>query len=210
MHGGQHRCCAKVQSQSCSGIRVFTLADKIDYHLNALGKIWQHDWASRLEALTAAINPLCEKMQNVAEQSVQISLQFAGIILALRWRRNGRDCVLNHQPHDCLLNRLFRRRSKKTSNRRVIGLCAGNSPGTGEFSAQMASYAENVSIWWRHHGFLVCTESKYILLFSPQGNLIAPYVNLITLNFTIIGGIRYHNLMRHLLFVVTTFSILTW
>ena len=94
MHGGQHRCCAKVQSQSCSGIRVFTLADKIDYHLNALGKIWQHDWASRLEALTAAINPLCEKMQNVAEQSVQISLQFAGFILALRWRRNGRDCVL--------------------------------------------------------------------------------------------------------------------
>ena len=33
----------------------------------------------------------------------------------------------------------------------VTGLCAGNSPGTGEFPAQMASYAENVSIWWRHH-----------------------------------------------------------
>ena len=25
------------------------------------------------------------------------------------------------------------------------------SPGTGEFPAQMASNAENVSIWWRHH-----------------------------------------------------------
>ena len=23
--------------------------------------------------------------------------------------------------------------------------------GTGEFPAQLASYAENVSIWWRHH-----------------------------------------------------------
>ena len=46
---------------------------------------------------------------------------------------------------------LFRRRSKKTSKLRVTGLCAGNSPGTGEFSAQMASNAENVSIWWRHH-----------------------------------------------------------
>ena len=23
--------------------------------------------------------------------------------------------------------------------------------GTGEFPAQMASYAENVFIWWRHH-----------------------------------------------------------
>ena len=70
---------------------------------------------------------------------------------SLQWRHNGRDIVSNHQPHDCLLNRLFRRRSKKTPKLRVTGLCAGNSPGTGEFPAQMASYAENVSIWWRHH-----------------------------------------------------------
>ena len=69
----------------------------------------------------------------------------------LRWRHNGCDSVSNYQPHHCLLNRLFRRRSKKTSKHRVTGLCAGNSPGTGEFSAQMASNAENVSIWWRHH-----------------------------------------------------------
>ena len=41
---------------------------------------------------------------------------------------------------------------KKTSKLRVTGLCAGNSPVTGEFPAQMASNAEIVSIWWRHHG----------------------------------------------------------
>ena len=70
---------------------------------------------------------------------------------ASRWRHNGPDSVSNHQPHDRLLKRLFRRRSKKTSKLRVTGLCAGNSPGTGEFPAQMASNAENVSIWWRHH-----------------------------------------------------------
>ena len=69
----------------------------------------------------------------------------------LRWRHNDRAGVSNHQPHGCLLNRLFRRKSKKTSKLRVTGLCVGNSPGTGEFPAQMASYAENVSIWWRHH-----------------------------------------------------------
>ena len=40
--------------------------------------------------------------------------------------------------------------SKKTSKLHVIGLCVGNSPGIGEFPAQMASNAENVSIWWRH------------------------------------------------------------
>ena len=33
----------------------------------------------------------------------------------------------------------------------VTGLCAGNSPLTGEFPAHMASNEENVSIWWRHH-----------------------------------------------------------
>ena len=54
-------------------------------------------------------------------------------------------------PHDCLLNRLFRHRSKKTLKLRVTGLCVENSPGTDEFPAQMAIYAENVSIWWRHH-----------------------------------------------------------
>ena len=73
-------------------------------------------------------------------------------IHALRWRHYGRESISNHQPHRCLLNRLFRRRSKKTSKLRVTGLCAGHSPGTGEFRAQMASNAENVSIWVRHHG----------------------------------------------------------
>ena len=67
-------------------------------------------------------------------------------VRALRWRHNDHAGVSNHQPHGCLLNRLFRRKSKKTSKLRVTGLCAGNSPGTGEFTAQMASYAENVSI----------------------------------------------------------------
>ena len=74
----------------------------------------------------------------------------SGFSNTLRWRRNGHGGVSNHQHHHCLLNRLFGCRSKKTSKLRVTGLCAGNSPGTGEFPAQMASNAENVSIWWRH------------------------------------------------------------
>ena len=65
--------------------------------------------------------------------------------ITLQWRHNGRDGVSNHQPHDRLLNRLYRRRSKKISNIRVTDLCVGNP-------AQMASDAENVSIWWCHHG----------------------------------------------------------
>ena len=71
--------------------------------------------------------------------------------MSLRWRHNKHDSVSNHRPHDCLLNRLFRRRSKNTSKLRVTGLCLGNSPGAGQFPAQMNSNAENVSIWWRQH-----------------------------------------------------------
>ena len=78
-------------------------------------------------------------------------LKYSKIHITLRWRHNGHDGVSNHQPHHCVLNRSFGGRSKKTSKPRVTGLCAGNSPGTGEFPAQMASNAENVSIWWRHH-----------------------------------------------------------
>ena len=72
-------------------------------------------------------------------------------VCSLRWRCNDRVGVSNHQPYDCLLNRLFRHGWKKTSKLRVTGLCEGNSPVTGEFPAQRASNAENVSIWWGHH-----------------------------------------------------------
>ena len=56
---------------------------------------------------------------------------------ALPRRHNGYGGVSNHQPHDCLLNRLFRQRLRKTSKLCVTGLCAA-----GEFPAQKASNAE--------------------------------------------------------------------
>ena len=84
------------------------------------------------------------------------------IFSTLRWSQNGRDIISGHQPHDCLLNRLFRHRSKKTSKLRVTGLRVGNSQGTGEFPAQMASNAENVSIRWRHHEWASCHWNYYV------------------------------------------------
>ena len=89
--------------------------------------------------------------------------------LTLQWRYNDHDCVWSHQPHGCLLNRLFRRRSKKTSKLRVTGLCVGNSPGPVNSPHKRASYAENASIWWRHHANEVSwttlsLEAKQMLL----------------------------------------------
>ena len=42
-------------------------------------------------------------------------------VAALRWRHNDHAGVSNHQPHGCLLNSSFRRKSKKTSKLRVTG-----------------------------------------------------------------------------------------
>ena len=66
----------------------------------------------------------------------------------LQWRHNDNDGVSNHRPHDCLLYRLSRHRSKKTSKLRVTSLCVGNSPHKWPVTRK------NVSIWWRHHDFL--------------------------------------------------------
>ena len=49
----------------------------------------------------------------------------------------------------------------------------GEFTGTGEFPAQMASNAENVSIWWRHHVYMLISASlfsgmcPYVLIVYP-------------------------------------------
>ena len=105
---------------------------------------------------------------------------------SLHWRHNDHVGVSNHQPRGCLLNRLFRRRWKKTSKLRVTGLCAGNSPGTGEFPAQRASNSENGSIWWRHHvEMLELLIGRHIRTSVPEAgiegrdNFIAKYCGMV-------------------------------
>ena len=70
--------------------------------------------------------------------------------------------VSNHQPHNCLLNCLFRRKSKKTSKLSVTSLCVWHSPVTGDFPAKRVINGKNVSIWWRHHAMvMIALISKY-------------------------------------------------
>ena len=85
--------------------------------------------------------------------------------LSLQLRYNQHIGVSNHQRLDCLLNRLFRPRSKKASNHRVTGPYGGNSPVTDEVPEQRANNAENVSIWWRHH---VVVQYNHTVLFKAQ------------------------------------------
>ena len=49
---------------------------------------------------------------------------WGGAVNSLQLRHNGCDSVSNNQPHDCLLFRLFKWRSKKTSKLRVTASLA--------------------------------------------------------------------------------------
>ena len=85
--------------------------------------------------------------------------------MSLWWRHNDHDSVSNHQPHECLLNRLFRRRSKKTSKLRVTGLCVGNSlgpvnsPHKGPVTRKMFPFDD--VIMWQIYGSL-CVANQWI------------------------------------------------
>ena len=87
---------------------------------------------------------------------MQCLIHWIKLPLALQWRHNGRNGVSNHRHLQCLLNRLFRRRSTKTSKLRVTGICAGNSPVTGEFPAQRARNTNNVYIWFINIYINIC------------------------------------------------------
>ena len=51
-----------------------------------------------------------------------------------------------------------------------LRISAGNSPGT----AQVASNAENVSIWWRHHEKKIISSAKfYRIPKGPTDNILA-------------------------------------
>ena len=50
-------------------------------------------------------------------------------IIALLWHYNGRGSIWNHQPHDCLLNLLFRRTSKKIQSSASLAFVWGSHRG---------------------------------------------------------------------------------
>ena len=107
--------------------------------------LWSN--ASRFGSPPSCTTSQANSMPIVAESESLLLCLTTSKPTSLHWRHNERNGISNHQPRDCLLHRLFRCRSKETSKLHVTGLCEGNSPITGEFPAQRASYVENASIW---------------------------------------------------------------
>ena len=59
------------------------------------------------------------------------------VCISFQWRHNELYGISHHLPHDCLLNLLSRRRSKKISKLRFTGLCEGNPPVKGPVTRKM-------------------------------------------------------------------------
>ena len=83
---------------------------------------------------------------------------------SLQWRHNGRDGVSIHQLLDCLLSRLFRHRSKKTSKFRVAGLCWGinrwpvNSPHKGPVTRKVFAFDDVIMVFMKNSAEYAETE----------------------------------------------------
>ena len=90
---------------------------------NTVSSCWRHNMGTLDELLAICEgNPsvigwfLLQSVSN-SDRSVVVSLN----VLTLRWRHNARYGVSNCQSRDCLLNRLFSHRSKKTRKLRATG-----------------------------------------------------------------------------------------
>ena len=112
--------------------------------------------------------------------SMVISLTMKTVISeTLQWRHNGRDSVSNHQPHDCLLNRLFRRRSEKTSKLRVTGVVRGiqrgsvNSPHKWPVKRKMFPFDDVITKQWTSMGKRITVIRTQTPKQAKQGMLYA-------------------------------------
>ena len=97
---------------------------------------WFRAWAQpkRADVLLYRRLSLAEPIPRITPEQNRVHILWDVLywFISLQWRHNERDGVSNHRRLHCLLNCWFRRRSKKTSMLRVTGLCAGNSPVTGD------------------------------------------------------------------------------
>ena len=67
---------------------------------------------------------------------------------SLQWRYNEHDGVSNHQRLYCLLNRLFRHRSKKILKLRVTDICEGNSPHKRPVTRKLFPFDDVIMLMW--------------------------------------------------------------
>ena len=92
-----------------------------------IGQVWR-------EVVGCRNWPVMRVPQFIAlRRNGRLVMTLPDVFYALQWRHNEPDCVSNHQPHDCLLNRLFRHRSKKHQSSASLAFVRGIHRGTVNF-----------------------------------------------------------------------------
>ena len=91
----------------------------------------------------------------------------ASSLFVLQWRHNGSNGVSNHQPHDCLLNRLFSNRWKKHRSSSSLASVRGIhrwpviSPHKGPVTRKMFQFDDIIMI--NYHGmFRVAVQGTHV------------------------------------------------
>ena len=86
----------------------------------------------------------------------------------LQWRHNECGGILNHRRLDCLLNHLFRCRSKKISKLSVTGLCEGmhqwpvDSPHKGPVMRKIFPFDDSHHVIQQAHWWSSCVDLQYM------------------------------------------------
>ena len=140
-------------TQTLSGNGKFINCDIefYEYYQYHPENIWIGPWRYRCLG-TWSCNQLIAKPGNKKAAHPWPDAYDVVVFDTLHWRHNDHDGISNHQLHGCLLNRLFRCRSKKTSKLRVTGLCVGNSlgpvnsPHKGPVTQKMFSFDDVIMI----------------------------------------------------------------
>ena len=107
-----------------------------------------------------SISVLCSYVSGLGQK-------YTGRNTTEQWRHNGSDGVPNHQPHNGLLNRLFRIRSKKTSKLRVTCRWSVNSPHKWPVTRKMFPFDDvimNKNIMWS----IMDTYETYVCAYFPM------------------------------------------
>ena len=77
-----------------------------------MSKLARHYWPFKGNISLDADGLFSQRVSDADSASMSWSHHACFCLVSLRWRHNEHDSVSNHQPHGCLLNRLFGCRSK--------------------------------------------------------------------------------------------------
>ena len=144
---------------------VISVRINVSKPLNNWGKYYRDKYTKNSVTINHTVNGICglKKATKLRHEYFCTEHIWRDHALIYHYSHNERDGDSNHRRLDCLLNRLFIRRPRKTSKPRVTGLCEGNSPVTGEFPAPrpVTHLQEHIRTWWK---LISCTHHT-----SPVG-----------------------------------------